>query len=70
MGGVGGVTLARQLGPSRPETRVLFMSGYTADALHQQGATDETVPMLEKPFHAEALLRRVREVLDASPQGR
>jgi CheY-like chemotaxis protein len=65
MGGLGGHALAKRLGQSRPQTRVLFMSGYTADSLHQQGAPEEAMPILEKPFHAEALLRRVREVLDA-----
>ena len=41
MGGVGGHALAKRLGQSRPQTRVLFMSGYTADSLHQQGGPEE-----------------------------
>jgi CheY-like chemotaxis protein len=53
-----GQAVARAVKPLRPEMRVLFMSGYTPDAL------DPNVPYLQKPFTTEALACKVREVLD------
>jgi two-component system cell cycle sensor histidine kinase/response regulator CckA len=68
MPGMSGVDLARQLTLARPDLRVIFASGYTGDSLIRAGAR-ETVPFLDKPFTAETLLLRVREVLDR-PVGR
>ena len=61
-----GPQLAERLVDVRPEMLVLFMSGYTADAVAQHGVLEEELPLIEKPFAEEALLRKVREVLDAS----
>jgi PAS domain S-box-containing protein len=63
MPGMSGVDLARQLTRARPDLRVILASGYTGDSLIRVGAR-ETVPYLDKPFTAETLLVRVRQVLD------
>ena len=62
---VGGLELAERLQDLRPETRVLFMSGYTDDAMGRRGLFDPRVPFLQKPFTPDGLGRKVREVLDA-----
>ena len=48
----------------RPATKVLFMSGYSQDVIVHQGVLDEGVSLIEKPFSADDLLRKVRDVLD------
>jgi two-component system cell cycle sensor histidine kinase/response regulator CckA len=52
------------LAPARPETRVLFISGYTDGASLQRGLPGPGPAFLSKPFSPEAFLRKVREVLD------
>ncbi len=64
MPGMSGVDLARQLVTRRPDLRVIFASGYTGDSLIRAGAK-ENVPFLDKPFAAETLRARVRQVLDS-----
>jgi PAS domain S-box-containing protein len=64
---MGGPELAERLGPERPEMKVLYMSGYTADALVHQGRVPQRIAFLPKPVHPETLLRRVHEVLHATP---
>jgi DNA-binding response OmpR family regulator len=54
----------RQLAALRPDTKVLFMSGLAEAALAQDGVVDAGVALLEKPFTAAGLARRVRAVLD------
>lgn len=49
----------------RPKLRALFMSGYPAEVIERQGAQSGALPFIEKPFHAEDLMRKVREVLDS-----
>jgi len=63
--GVGGREVTQHLLEMRPEMRVLFMSGYTDDAVVRQGVLDAGVPFIQKPFALDALARKVREVLDA-----
>jgi FixJ family two-component response regulator len=46
--------------------RVLFMSGYTDDAIVHQGVLDEAANFIQKPFGPASLARKVREVLDQS----
>ena len=59
-----GKDLVDMVQASRPELPVLYMSGYTRDAIVHAGRLDEGVNFLEKPFTPEALARMVREVLD------
>jgi response regulator RpfG family c-di-GMP phosphodiesterase len=60
-----GRELAQRLATVRPETRVLFMSGYTDDVIGHHGVLNTGVAFLQKPITPEILLGRVREVLDA-----
>jgi two-component system cell cycle sensor histidine kinase/response regulator CckA len=62
---MGGRELAEKLLVERPETRVLFMSGYTDDAIVHHGVLDEGMEFLQKPLTPDTLARRVREVLTA-----
>jgi two-component system cell cycle sensor histidine kinase/response regulator CckA len=68
MPGMQGPELVAQLKVTRPRSRVLYMSGYPADAfsLEKEG-TDSPVEWLRKPFTTGRLLQKVRELLDAPP---
>ena len=59
-----GRVLAQQMRVSRPETKVLYMSGYEDNAIVRQGVLVERTPFLAKPFSLDILLKKVREVLD------
>jgi hypothetical protein len=59
--------VAETLQQLRPEIRVLYMSGYTDDAVLRHGVSESHGAFLQKPFTPIVLLRRVREVLDAPP---
>jgi len=59
-----GKEIAQSLTSLRPATRVLFMSGYTDDAIVHHGILDSNVEFIQKPFTPVALARKVREVLD------
>ena len=61
---MGGKELAEQLKLVRPDTKVLFMSGYTDDALTHHGVLEPGVALLEKPFTPTRLAAKVREVLE------
>jgi hypothetical protein len=63
--GIGGRQLAAQLSELRPRLRVLFVSGYTDNAIVHNQILDAGVAFLQKPFSPKDLLRRVRAVLDA-----
>ncbi len=65
MPGLGGSQLAHELAASRPGARVLFMSGYTDDAIVRQRALFRGTHYLQKPFTRESLARKVREALDS-----
>jgi len=60
-----GPEVARSLRKKHPGLKVLFMSGYTNQAIGHHGVLDEGAQLLEKPFTTESLLRKVRSVLDA-----
>jgi PAS domain S-box-containing protein len=62
---MGGGELASRLETARPETRVLFVSGYPDDAVVHHGVAERGATLLQKPFALADLVRRVREVLDA-----
>jgi CheY-like chemotaxis protein len=61
-----GRELSKCLLKTRPNLRVLFMSGYTDDAIVHQGVLDESANFIQKPFPPESLANKVREVLDRS----
>jgi PAS domain S-box-containing protein len=65
MPGMNGPALARNLAESHPETKVLFMSGYTDHTIGRHGVLEPGVLLLEKPFTRDVLLRKVRAALDA-----
>jgi PAS domain S-box-containing protein len=62
---ISGPQLAQRL--SRLVTKVLYMSGYTGDSILHQGVLDSSIALLQKPITQEALVRKVREVLDSPP---
>jgi DNA-binding NarL/FixJ family response regulator len=57
--------VAQQLGEVRPDTRVLYISGYTDDAIVHHGMLAPGLSFLQKPFTPAALARKVREVLES-----
>jgi two-component system cell cycle sensor histidine kinase/response regulator CckA len=60
---MGGRALAEQLTAKVPTMRILYMSGYTDDAIVHHGVLDPGTPFLQKPFTARGLTGKVREVL-------
>jgi GAF domain-containing protein len=64
MPGMSGHELALQLATLRPDTKVVYMSGYTDDALGHHGVLEPGVILLEKPFTPDSLLAAVRSALD------
>jgi PAS domain S-box-containing protein len=64
MPGMNGRELASHLSPRRPEMKVLYMSGYTENAIGHNGTLDAGIILLQKPFTLPALKVKVREVLD------
>jgi DNA-binding response OmpR family regulator len=65
MPGLSGRELADQLTKGRPEMRVLYLSGYTDDAVVRHDILEPGVAYLQKPFTIDGLARKVRDVLDA-----
>ena len=63
-----GRVLADLLSPARPAMAVLFMSGYTANAIVHHQVLDPGKAYLQKPFTPETLVRAVRSVLDRAPE--
>ena len=64
MPGASGPELTRQLVEQHPTLKVVYMSGYTEDAIAQQGVLNPGIAFLHKPFTSETLGRKIREVLD------
>jgi PAS domain S-box-containing protein len=51
----------------KPETKAIFMSGYTGDILSRKGISRVGIPMISKPIVIERLLKEIRDVLDKAP---
>ncbi|MGA7240910.1 MAG: PAS domain S-box protein [Bryobacteraceae bacterium] len=70
MPGMSGKDLADRIRDLRPKLLVLFISGYTADVLARRGVLQEDVAYLPKPFSADSLVAKIRELLSkpATPQ--
>ena len=62
-----GRELYARLRSSRPDLRVLFMSGYTDDVIAHHGMLETGVFLVQKPFSVQTLAHRVREALAAPP---
>jgi signal transduction histidine kinase/CHASE3 domain sensor protein len=67
-GGMKGDAVARRLKENRPDLPILFMSGYTENAIVHHGRLDDGVALIGKPFRREQLARRVADLL-AAPAG-
>lgn len=65
-----GRQLAEEFAAVRPDAKIIFMSGYTDDAIVRGGVVSEGVDYTQKPFSPDTLLRRVRPVLDSARQPR
>ena len=63
MPGMGGREMVKQLIEKRPGTKVLYLSGYTEDAIVSDGSIEQGTAFLQKPFTLQNLSRKVREVL-------
>ncbi|MGQ9597782.1 MAG: ATP-binding protein [Anaerolineae bacterium] len=59
-----GRILAEQLHLNRPETRLLYVSGYTGNEIAHRGVLEDSAHFLSKPFDPEALVWKVRDILD------
>ena len=64
-----GRELMHRLTPVRPGLRVLYISGYSDEAVARQGVLDPGTAFMQKPFTPDALARKVREVLDGARAG-
>ncbi len=64
MPGMSGRQLADQLLPLHPKMKVLYMSGYTDNAIFHHGVLEEGINYIQKPFTIDGLARKVREVLE------
>jgi CheY-like chemotaxis protein len=65
MPGMSGIALAEEVRRRDPRAKVLFMTGYSEEALARRASGAEDFPVLQKPFTVTALGARIREVLDA-----
>ncbi|BDU74664.1 response regulator [Mesoterricola silvestris] len=68
MPGMNGRELSEWVAKRHPGIKVLFLSGYTNDAILRHGVLEEGLPFLQKPFSTDQLRRKVREVL-GGPRG-
>ena len=69
LGDMSGPAVAEALQALRPSIRVLYMSGYTDEAIVKTGVLDEGKPFLQKPFTPLQLARKIRDVLDEPGAG-
>jgi CheY-like chemotaxis protein len=66
MPGMSGPDVAGAVAAMRPGAQVLYISGYTDSSVGQHGVLEPGVAFLQKPFSADVLTRKVREVLDGA----
>jgi len=64
--GMSGRELVDKVAELKPEIRVLFMSGYSDEAVARHGILEPGLAFLQKPFSRDALVRKVRDVLDSA----
>ena len=64
--GMSGRELVDRVSKLKPEMRVLFMSGYSDEAVARHGILEPGLAFLQKPFSRDGLVRKVREVLDGA----
>lgn len=69
MPGMNGREVAEALARERPDTKTLYLSGYTENAVVHHGVVDARMAFLKKPFTPDTLARKVREVLDQGREG-
>jgi len=62
--GMNGPVLASGALQLLPKLKVLYMSGYTRDAIVHNGVLDEGVQLIMKPFHKAELVAKIRKILD------
>ncbi|MEW6209397.1 MAG: response regulator, partial [Acidobacteriota bacterium] len=67
MPGMSGRRMTGSLGPLRPDTKVLYMSGYTSDSITDRGGLSSDHYFIQKPFTLDELARKVRESLEDQP---
>ncbi|HSF39757.1 MAG TPA: hybrid sensor histidine kinase/response regulator, partial [Thermoanaerobaculia bacterium] len=65
MQGMDGVELAERLSFKRPEMKVLYATGYPAGIAERPSLTNESTPLLKKPFSGRELAAKIREVLES-----
>jgi nitrogen-specific signal transduction histidine kinase/CheY-like chemotaxis protein len=65
-GGMNGRQLSEEILRLRPGIKVLYVTGYTRNAIIHQGRLDPDIELLTKPFTAEALTRKIRQILDGA----
>ena len=63
--GINGWQLARKILDLKPDLKVLYMSGYSHEAIAQHGALGKDVPFIRKPFTSATLTRKINEVLES-----
>lgn len=64
MPGIDGVELSKKVRDVRPDTKMLFISGYTADSIPRNDITNSDIPFLQKPFTSIGLASKVKEIMN------
>ncbi len=62
-----GRELADHIRSFQPELKVMYMSGYTGESIHQQGVLESDAPYIQKPFSPTELASKIRRILDDNP---